>query len=163
MPRPPVIPLLAHWRTTGTRVLFRNWQASISCIRNILPFSPPQLHDSIHMIHGCAVIAKQVLLLGVVGGVWGDRWRRRGACRFRFMLNDVHYAPKVRNRACVQSKLGLSKARRRRHGAATRLRLGMRTEVEVEMAALRPGSEGLLMSICLSVSVHSAPGTELSC
>ena len=31
------------------------------------------------------------------------------------------------------------------------------------MAAIRPGSEGLLMIIYVGVSVHSAPGTDLGC
>ena len=53
----------------------------------------------------------------------------------------------MRNRARVQFRLGLPEARRRRRGAATRLSFGMRTEVEVEMAALRPGSEGLFLII----------------
>ena len=57
----------AHWRTTGTRVSVQSVQASISCICNILPY-PPQLYDSIYMLHGGAIIARQVLLLGC--GVW---------------------------------------------------------------------------------------------
>ena len=46
---------------------------------------------------------------------------------------------------------------------ATRLPLGMRTKVEVEMAALRPGREGLAMNIFSSVSAHSAHGADLCC
>ena len=37
----------------------------------------------------------------------------------------------------------------------------MLTAVKVKMAALRPGSEGLLIIICFSVSVHSARYTPL--
>ena len=113
------------------------------------------------MLHGCAIIAKQVLLLGCGVGVIGGG----GVVRCLLVsvnIQHIQYAPKVRNCACIQTRLGSPEARRRRL-VATRLPFGMRTEVEVEMAALRPGSEGLLMSICLSVSVHSAPGTELSC
>ena len=86
----------------------------------------------------------------------------RGAL-FSFHIQYIPYALKVRNRARVQFRLGLPKAGRRRRGAATSLPRGMHTEVEVEMAALRPGGEGLFMIICFGVPVHSAPGTDLCC
>ena len=103
-----------------------NRDPCVCCFKACMPLFPvfvtycpylPQLHDSIHMLHGCAMIAKQVLLLGCVGD---RRWRSGGhrCLLFSFDIQQVHYVPKVRNRACDQSRLGLPEARRRRRGAA---------------------------------------------
>jgi hypothetical protein len=77
----------AEGRTTGTRALVQSKPPVPVFVMSAL--IPPQLHDSIRMLHGCAMIAKQVLLLGCVGD-W--RWRSGGhrCLLFSFAIQHVH-------------------------------------------------------------------------